>query len=120
MRRKLYQPTDKQVENWSNYPEFKMPEDSYFKDPANRTRRNKRTPWGLFKRDWLASQTNYREYQEGLWQGRVDAVCKLEYQEKTDDPLYNIGYYRGYTQCESNLGGFDQATRERLLSYKEK
>lgn len=106
MSRKMYQLTKSQERK---IRDVEMPSDDWFK--ANRGRR----PWGLFKRDWIIGNMKYtREYQLGLGQGRVDKANGLPYSEERTDSAYNLGYYRGYTDYESNRRGWDQATRERF------
>lgn len=48
----------------------------------------------------------------GLWQGRVDAARGLDYSEERSENTFNLGYYRGYTEYESNRRGWDAATRQ--------
>jgi hypothetical protein len=117
-----YQPTQKQISKWSAPGTFEMPADDWFKNPENRTRKNRNTPWGLVKRDWLSASRdakNSYEYQMGIWQGRVDAVRGMDYSEERNEKTYNIGYYRGYTNLQSDLRGMDAETRNRLMEYAE-
>ena len=109
MERKIYGPTKSQERRWGNLEPIKMPTDDEFKAMA------KRRPWGLVKRDWVISNMkNTREYQMGLWQGRVDKARGLDYSEERNENTYNLGYYRGYTGYESNRRGWDRETRARF------
>lgn len=111
MIRKIYEPTALQERKWSNLEPIAMPTDEEFKATAKRTRR----PWGLVKRDFvLANLKHTREYQMGLWQGRVDAARGLDYSEERNENTYNLGYYRGYTGYKSNRRGWDRQTRQRF------
>lgn len=51
------------------------------------------------------------EYQQGLGQGRVDKANGLIYSEERNENAYNLGYYRGYTEYESNRRGWDSKTK---------
>lgn len=112
MERKLYEPTEKQLEKWSiaDATVRTMPTDEEFK-AAFKKRYRKTTGWGMMKRDWVVSEMkNTTEYQRGIWQGRVDAAQGLEYGEKEDESTYNLGYYRGYTEYKSRgTRGWDKA-----------
>lgn len=115
MERKLYQPTAKQEEKWSKLQLAELPTDEWFKENWKRQHHGKVTGWGMGKRDWIVSNLkSSREYELGLWQGRVDAARGLEYSEERNDNTYNLGYHRGYTGYESNRRGWDTATRQRF------
>ncbi len=127
MNRKKYQPTNGQLKQWARLERKRqpMPTDEEFKADWKKAHHGKERGWGIGKNNWvLADMTRTEEYNIGIWQGRVDFVCGLEYQEKlTENDMenatsYNLGYHRGYTECESNMRGFDQVTRDRLLSYE--
>ena len=67
------------------------------------------------KRTWIiGNMKGTAEYQRGLWQGRVDRANGLDYSEERSETTYNLGYYRGYTEYESNRRGWDAATREQF------
>lgn len=111
MNRKMYEPTANQERKWAKLADIKMPSDEEFKARAKKSRK----PWGLLKRDFVLGQmTQTREYQMGLWQGRVDAARELDYSEGRNENTYNLGYYRGYTSYQSNRRGWDAATRARF------
>lgn len=115
MERKLYEPTAKQVENWAKLTPVQMPTDEEFKAKWAKQHHGKTTGWGMGKRQWIISNlSNSREYQMGLWQGRVDAARGLDYSEERNENTYNLGYFRGYTEYESNRRGWDAATRQRF------
>lgn len=111
MTRKMYEPTKNQERKWAKFDAIEMPTDEQFKAIAKKTRK----PWGIIKRDWIVSEMKFnREYQMGLWQGRVDAARGLDYSEERNENTYNLGYYRGYTGYKSNRRGWDAATRARF------
>lgn len=111
MNRKMYEPTKNQERKWSQFDNLEMPSDDDFRTRAKKERK----PWGILKRDYILSQmTQTREYQMGLWQGRVDKARGLDYAEDRNENTYNLGYYRGYTGYESNRQGWDAATRQRF------
>jgi hypothetical protein len=113
MERKLYEPTEKQIEKWNKFSIPEMPTDEEFKARWAKAHHGKTAGWGMGKRQWIVSNmTQSREYQMGLWQGRVDKARGLEYAEERNENTYNLGYYRGYTEYESNRRGWDQATRD--------
>ena len=117
MDRKMYQPTEKQEKRWAREAERagEMPSDEWFKDRWKKDHRGKERGWGMGKRNWILGQmTGTREYQIGLWQGRVDAARGLDYSEERNENTYNLGYHRGYTEYESNRKGWDRVTRERF------
>jgi hypothetical protein len=111
----MYQPTANQERKWAELAAIEMPSDDEFKARWAKRHGGKTTGWGLAKRDFvLANLKNSREYQMGLWQGRVDAARGLDYSEERSENTYNLGYYVGYTEFESNYRGWDRATRERF------
>jgi len=113
MDRKMYQPTQSQETKWANLSLAPLPGDDEFKALWAKSHHGKTTGWGMGKRTWIVSNLkNSRDYQMGLWQGRVDAARGLEYSEERSDNTYNLGYYRGYAEYESNRGGWDAQTRE--------
>lgn len=117
MDRKMYEPTEKQEKNWEREAERagELPSDEWFKDRWAKDHHGKVSGWGMGKRDYILRQmTRTRDYQIGLWQGRVDAARGLEYSEERNENTYNLGYHRGYTEYESNRRGWDRATRERF------
>lgn len=117
MDRKMYEPTANQEKNWDREAERvgEMPTDEWFKNRWAKDHHGKVTGWGMGKRNWiLSNMKRTREYQMGIWQGRVDAARGLEYSEERSENTYNLGYHRGYTEYESNRRGWDRATRERF------
>ena len=111
MTRKMYEPTKNQERKWARFDGVEMPSDEEFKARGKKEHK----PWGILKRDFVLSQmTRTREYQMGLWQGRVDAARGLDYSEERNENTYNMGYYRGYTGYESNRRGWDRETRRRF------
>lgn len=117
MDRKMYQPTANQERKWAREAErvVEMPTDEEFKSRWAKCHHGKKAGWGMGKRDWiLSNMTRTREYQMGIWQGRVDAANGLDYAEERNENTYNLGYYRGYTNYESNRRGWDAATRQRF------
>lgn len=111
MERIIYEPTERQLSNW-NFAGNRaptLPTDEQFKMMAKKSRK----PWGLMKRDWIVSNMkSCREYQLGLWQGRVDSATGWGYDKSVDVDAnvnsYNLGYYRGYNEYEGRgTGGWD-------------
>ena len=113
MERKMYRPTENQARKWANLTPLAVPSDDTFKALWAKKHGGKTTGWGMIKRDWINSNLkNSREYQIGIWQGRVDAARGLDYSEDRNENTYNLGYYRGYTDYQSNRRGWDQPTRD--------
>lgn len=113
MTRKMYEPTEKQIEKWSRFVAPEMPTDAEFKARWTKAHHGKSTGWGIGKCNWIVSAMSCsQDYQMGLWQGRVDAARGLDYSEERSEKTYNLGYHRGYTEYESNRRGWDQATRD--------
>jgi len=120
MNQKMYAPTKNQERKWNNYGDpSPMPTDEEFKARWAKSHGGKTRGWGLKKRDWvLSNMTSTRDYQEAIWQGRVDFLQGLDYQADESNEnasAYNLGYYRGYVNCMSDLGGFDPGTIGRML-----
>lgn len=108
MNRKMYQVPEKKLRNLRP---MQMPSDDEFKARAKKEKR----PWGILKRDFTAKMLKQDpEYLRGIGQGRVDKARGLEYSEERSESAYNLGYYRGYTDYESNRRGWDSATREKF------
>lgn len=115
MNRKMYEPTKNQERKWAKFNNVEMPTDEEFKARWAKSHHGKERGWGMGKRNWiLSSMTQNREYQIGLWQGRVDKACGLPYSEERNENTYNLGYNRGYTSYESNRRGWDSATCARF------
>lgn len=115
MDRKMYQPTKGNEKKWAKFTAPETPSDEWFKELWKKTHHGKVAGWGMGKANWITSNmTQTREYQMGLWQGRVDRARGLDYSEERNENTYNLGYYRGYTSYESNRRGWDRATRERF------
>lgn len=115
MSRKLYTLTEKQLQKAAEAPVYEMPSDDEFKAQWKHAHHGKLTGWGMGKAEWIKRQMkNSPEYVRGLWQGMVDKANGLDYSEERNENVYNLGYYRGYTEYESNRRGWDTATRERF------
>ena len=117
MTRKMYEPTKNQERKWAKFSDVSegMPTDEEFKTRWAKCHHGKTAGWGMGKRDWiLSNMTQTREYQMGIWQGRVDRARGLDYSEERNENTYNLGYHRGYTEYESNRRGWDRATRQRF------
>jgi len=114
MERKVYKPTEKQEQKWEKFSGITMPSDDEIKKMAGRK------PWGLVKRNMvLARMTQTREYQMGIWQGRLDKLCGLDYSEERNENTYNMGYYRGYSNFDSDWRGLDDGSKNRLHEQAE-
>lgn len=112
MERKMYEPTEKQLEKWNAWDTAQIPTDDEFKAMWKKSHHGKVTGWGMGKRQWIISaMSGTKEYQMGIWQGRVDKARGLEYSEERNENTYNLGYFRGYTEYESNRRGWDAKTR---------
>lgn len=115
MDRKRYQPTKNQERKWTRFDNIEMPTDEEFRARWAKSHHGKGNGWGMIKRDFVLSKmTRTREYQIGLWQGRVDRARGLEYSEERNENTYNLGYYRGYTNYESDRRGWDRSMRQRF------
>ena len=115
MNRKMYQPTKNQERKWAKFDTLEMPTDDEFKARWAKAHHGKARGWGMMKRDFVLSQmTQTREYQMGIWQGRVDAARGLDYSEERSENTYNLGYHRGYTGYQSDRRGWDRDTRARF------
>ena len=115
MDRKMYEPTAGNEKKWARYTPVEMPSDEEFKGRWARAHHGKERGWGMGKRTWVVGHmTLTREYQMGLWQGRVDAARETGYSEERNENTYNLGYNRGYTEYESSRRGWDSAMRARF------
>ena len=120
--RKMYEPTksfEKKMARMEAQREASggdcMPTDEEIKARWKKSHHGKVRGWGMLKKDIvLGNMTGTREYQMGLWQGRVDNARGLEYAEERNENTYNLGYHRGYTGYKSNRRGWDKNTRERF------
>lgn len=103
MERQMYQPTEKQEEKWSKLS-MEMPSDDEIKALWKKSHHGVESGWGMLKRQYATQimQTS-REYQIGLWQGKLDKCNGLEYSEERNENTYNLGYYRGYNE---NIHGY--------------
>ena len=112
MNRKMFELTDRQL---SKCTEVSLPSDEWFMGEWKRLHHRKLAGWGMGKRQWIISMmSRTADYQRGLGQGRVDAASGLEYSEERIDSAYNLGYYRGYMNYESDRRGWDDRTRQRF------
>jgi hypothetical protein len=115
MDRKMYEPTRGNEKKWARYRPVEMPSDDEFKTRWAKAHHGKTRGWGMGKRDFVLGQmTLTREYQMGLWQGRVDAARGLDYSEERNENVYNLGYYQGYKNYMSDRRGWDAAMRTRF------
>lgn len=117
MERKTYQLTEKQMKKvaYADYAEAaaSIPSDDEIKDMWKKAHHGKVTGWGMKKATLIENaMTATADYQRGLWQGRVDKANGLPYSEERNENLYNLGYYRGYDEYESNRRGWDAGTRD--------
>jgi len=121
MERKIYQPTKNQERKWNAFTQVEMPSDDEFKARWKKAHHGKEAGWGMGKRQWIISNmTCTRDYQMGIWQGRADKAAELEYSEERSESAYNLGYYRGYTDLDSDIKGWDSATKERFFNTYSK
>jgi hypothetical protein len=110
MERKMYQLTEQQLRKCRS---VSLPSDDEIKAAFARRHHGVTRGWGMLKRDMILSNLKFdAEYQRGLWQGRVDKANGLSYSEERNDNHYNLGYYRGYTEYESDRRGWNSETRE--------
>lgn len=119
MERKIYQLTAKQIEKAerATLNVVPMPSDEQFQAQWKKTHHGKLTGWGMGKAAWVKSHMSLdAEYMRGLWQGMVDKANGLDYSEERNENTYNLGYYRGYTEYESNRKGWDSNTRQQFDS----
>lgn len=115
MGRKTYEPTKNQERKWAKLQSIEMPTDDEFKAIWKKAHHGKERGWGMGKRNWVLGQMkNSREYQMGIWQGRVDAARELDYSEERSENTYNLGYNRGYANYQSNRRGWDRNTCARF------
>ena len=113
--RKLYEPSKNQLRKWAASEPPEMPSDEELKARWAKSHHGKTSGWGMGKRDFVLSQmTQTREYQVGIWQGRVDAANGLSYSEDRNENTYNLGYHRGFVNFQSDWHGFDRGTRQRF------
>lgn len=115
----MYQPTAKQLSKWGtpgdNDLDRRMPSDDEIKAAWAKSHGGKTAGWGMKKRDMkLSVMAGTYDYQIGIWQGRVDAANGLDYSEERNENVYNLGYYRGYTDYRSDRRGWDSGTRARF------
>lgn len=126
MERKIYEPTEKQLAKWDMLQPADMPTDEEFKASWKKSHHGKETGWGMGKRDWINIHSDDQltqtvTYNQGLWQGRIDAMLGLE---PLDTPHYHTdpyeyGYYIGYNGFESFWSGYDAQARKNLADqYK--
>lgn len=118
MNRRMYQPTETQERKWALIRQPEMPSDERFQEMWKKAHHGKISGWGIGKRDWIISNLkNSRDYQMGLWQGRVDKLRGVEYSEERIDAAYNLGYFRGYMEFDPcNPGGWDRATFDAFIT----
>ncbi len=99
MEEQVYQPTEKQEQRWSEMKAPEIPTDDAIKEKWKKSHRGSERGWGMLKAQLMAQQHQYtREYQIGLWQGKLDKANKVDYCEKSGEKSYNLGYYRGYNE----------------------
>jgi len=111
----MYEPTKNQERKWTRFNNIEMPTDQEFKARWAKSHHGQERGWGIGKRNFILSKmTKTRQYQMGIWQGRVDRARGLDYSEERNENTYNLGYYRGYNDYESDRRGWDRATRQRF------
>jgi len=102
MTRKIYTLTEKDLQKCKKNAEIAAQMRS--EADANKEKLKKR--YGLKCRDAAAAALKGDpEYFRGIWQGRIDFANGLKYSEERSDSAYNLGYYRGYTDCERDIRG---------------
>lgn len=110
MERKMFTLTEKQLKKCAV---VELPSDEHFQQVWKSAHHGKLAGWGMGKRTFIISaMSKTPEYQTGIWQGRVDKANGLDYSEDRIDAPYNLGYFRGYTEYESNRRGWDAETRQ--------
>jgi hypothetical protein len=126
MERKMYTMTEKQIARFVNRPTQEQTDaqvaeirsgsqDEQLKADWKRRHHGKLTGWGMGKAQLIIDLLGGTiEYQRGIWQGRVDKARGLDYTEERLEKSYNLGYYRGYVEYESNRRGWDTETRARF------
>jgi len=115
MTRKMYEPTKNQEHKWAEFNNIEMPTDEEFKARWTKAHHGKVKGWGIGKKNFVLSKmVKTRKYQMGIWQGRVDKARGLSYSEERNENTYNLGYYRGYNDYESDRRGWDRTTRQRF------
>lgn len=118
MERRIYSLTEKQIEKCAranNGSLDNMPSDDEFKAQWKKGHHGKVSGWGMGKASFITNRmASNPEYMRGLWQGMVDKASSLEYSEERNENAYNLGYYRGYTEYESNRKGWDSNTRQQF------
>ena len=109
MSRMIYEPTAKQLAKFAAHKTPAIPTDEEFKADAKKRRIKN---WGKLKRDWITqTMRDDPQFIIGIWQGRVDAARGLNYSEERSESAYNLGYYRGFTNYESDRKGMDIQAR---------
>ena len=106
--RTMFAPTEKQEKKWT-FSKRKMPTDDEFKQTWAKKHGGKTKGWGIGKRDWAKTNlASDRDYQVGMWQGRVDAANKMDYHSERKTKPYNYGYYVGHDEYSSFRRGYDK------------
>lgn len=102
MSRVMYQLTEKQIEKCRKEAEFAQNR----RDRADANKEKLGKKYGLECRaagaDALKGDV---EYQRGIWQARIDKANGLEYSEERLESAYNLGYYRGWSNYDSDKRG---------------
>ena len=118
--RRMYQATqsvEKKIARAQRQVEkFSQPSDEQFKAIWKKAHHGKLAGWGMGKANWIANRMKSApEYLQGMWQGRVDALRGLDYSEERIEKAYNLGYYRGYCNWETDREGMNQ---EQLAEFE--
>lgn len=112
MTRVMYQLTEKQIQKCQQAAQAAINRRAYA--DANKVKLGKRYPIECRNAgaDALKGDT---EYQRGIWQARIDRANGLEYAEERLESAYNLGYYRGWMDYESNLRGGMEVPQQYLV-----
>lgn len=129
MERKIYQMTEKQTARFAGKPTQDEVDaqvavirsginDEAYKTSWKRRHGGKVAGWGLEKAQTIITLLQGTiEYQRGIWQGRVDAAIGCPYSEERSQKSYNLGYYRGYLNYESDRRGWQQWQRDEFDAF---
>lgn len=102
MERKMYRLTEKDLAKCAQIAQTAALKRQHA--DTNKVRLGKK--YGLECRDAaLYALKGNPEYMRGIWQARIDRANGLDYSEERNEGAYNLGYYRGWTNYESDLGG---------------
>jgi hypothetical protein len=101
-KRQMYIPTPKQEQKWSQQSISQIPTDEAIKEAWKKSHHGKEAGWGMGKRTIVLNNLRQgREYNMGLWQGKLDRLNGIPYNEERNDKTYNLGYFAGYDENPS-------------------